>query len=152
MWLGLVSVMNDLFPTEERKSPPRLDNEPITIYIAIDTIIIKSWYIWQTNQYDPLPVTSFSLELRPLSRDGRQNEQCPLNLEISLLFGWFCFKMVVACCAVGCMNRQECKPNFSFYFITFNEQRWRRWIAAVNHKDFSALGEIADLRRILFTR
>uniref|UniRef100_A0A8C6SIP4 THAP-type domain-containing protein n=1 Tax=Neogobius melanostomus TaxID=47308 RepID=A0A8C6SIP4_9GOBI len=25
--------------------------------------------------------------------------------------------MVIACCAVGCVNRQGCKPNVSFYHI-----------------------------------
>uniref|UniRef100_A0A8C6S5E0 THAP-type domain-containing protein n=1 Tax=Neogobius melanostomus TaxID=47308 RepID=A0A8C6S5E0_9GOBI len=44
--------------------------------------------------------------------------------------------MVIACCAVGCVNRQGCKPNVSFYHIPADQDRRRRWIAAINRKDW----------------
>uniref|UniRef100_A0A667WXU8 THAP domain-containing protein 1 n=1 Tax=Myripristis murdjan TaxID=586833 RepID=A0A667WXU8_9TELE len=44
--------------------------------------------------------------------------------------------MVIFCCAVQCANRQGCKPNLAFYRIPFDADRRRRWVAAINRKDW----------------
>ncbi|XP_051803372.1 uncharacterized protein LOC127533698 [Acanthochromis polyacanthus] len=44
--------------------------------------------------------------------------------------------MVIACCAVGCTNRQGCKQNLSFYRIPLDKDRRRRWIATINRKNW----------------
>uniref|UniRef100_A0A8C6TSK3 THAP domain-containing protein 1 n=1 Tax=Neogobius melanostomus TaxID=47308 RepID=A0A8C6TSK3_9GOBI len=42
--------------------------------------------------------------------------------------------MVISCCALGCSNRQGCKPNLPFYHIPADEDRRRLWLAAINRK------------------
>ncbi|MGH0132071.1 UNVERIFIED_CONTAM: hypothetical protein FKN15_066255 [Acipenser sinensis] len=44
--------------------------------------------------------------------------------------------MVVACCAVGCSNRQSQKLNLSFYRIPKDAERRERWITAIHRKNW----------------
>ena len=44
--------------------------------------------------------------------------------------------MPIYCCAPGCSNSQQTGKNVSFYRIPTDLERRRRWIAAINRKDW----------------
>ena len=44
--------------------------------------------------------------------------------------------MPETCCAVGCSNRRGRKEGLSFHRFPEDEERRRKWVAAVNRKDW----------------
>ncbi|XP_060764178.1 uncharacterized protein LOC132873016 isoform X2 [Neoarius graeffei] len=47
--------------------------------------------------------------------------------------------MPLYCCAPGCSNHQHTRQDLSFYRIPTDADRRRRWIAAINRKDWQPL-------------